>query len=281
MPIIDDIIVSVGTQRESYAGGPTGFRRLTPSLLQADHAADDFDGLPDGVDVPSQLLAALKAAAPRLGLSVRLVHAVDWLFRFTREEDWEIGSQPIVWPSACLQQEALGLSKSGVQSINRSLIEAGLVTMKDSPNGKRYGIRDGKGRIIEAYGFDLSPIAARYGEFVQAATEAKAERELIRQLRRRATIARKGIIQILETAAEYEFEGEEWSRLRQETRALVKSLRAFERSPSALPAWNGAKSRHVRGWNSFLKRWKQSPRGQKTAPTIYLQKQVLIFMKIR
>jgi hypothetical protein len=33
-----------------------------------------------------------------------------------------------------------------------------------NPNGKRYGRRDGKGRIVEAYGFDLSPLGARYLE---------------------------------------------------------------------------------------------------------------------
>ena len=35
--------------------------------------------------------AGFKAAAPRLGLSPRLVHAVDWLFRFTRPQDWRGG----------------------------------------------------------------------------------------------------------------------------------------------------------------------------------------------
>ena len=56
-------------QGEGRAGTPTGFRRLTPSLLRADRTAEGFDGLPDGVTVPGQLLAAFKAAAPRLGLS--------------------------------------------------------------------------------------------------------------------------------------------------------------------------------------------------------------------
>ena len=37
--------------------------------------------------------------------------------------------RPIVWPSASLQQEALGLSPSHVKAINRALIEAGLITM--------------------------------------------------------------------------------------------------------------------------------------------------------
>ena len=50
--------------------------------------------------MPGQLLAAFKAAAPQLGMSPRLVHAVDWLFRFTQPQDWERGGRPIVWPSA-------------------------------------------------------------------------------------------------------------------------------------------------------------------------------------
>ena len=179
--------------------------------------------------MPGQLLAAFKAAAPRLGLSPRLVHAVDWLFRFTQPQDWGRGGRPIVWPSASMQQEALGLSPSQVKAINRALIEAGLITMKDSPNGKRYGARDRAGRIIEAYGFDLSPIAARHAEFVRLAEEARAERAEMGRLRRRATIARKGIAQILETAAEYGFQGEEWVGLARDTRHLARALRTVER----------------------------------------------------
>src|SRR5271165_5967394 len=214
---------------EGRAGAPTGFRRLTPSLLRADRAAAGFDGLPDGVSVPGQLLAAFKAAAPRLGLPPRLVHAVDWLFRFTMPQDWGRGGRPIVWPSASMQQEALGLSPSRVKAVNRALIEAGLIAMRDSPNGKRYGHRNPRtGQIVEAYGFDLSPIAMRHAEFVRLAEEAKAERDELRRLRRRATIARKGITQILETAAEYGFQGEEWTRLARDTHDLARALKRVE-----------------------------------------------------
>jgi replication initiation protein RepC len=217
-------------QREGFARLPTGFRRLTPGLLKADRTADGFAGLPDSVTTPGQVLAALKAAAPRLGIAPRLVHAVDWLFRFTQAQDWEEGSRPIVWPSASMQQEALGLSASQVKETNRCLIELGLVTMKDSPNGKRYGRRHEKtGRILEAYGFDLAPVAMRYAEFMRLAGEAKAERAALGRLRRRATIARKAIAQILETAQEYGFEGEEWPTLERETQALTRALRSVER----------------------------------------------------
>jgi replication initiation protein RepC len=216
-------------QGERCAGAPTGFRRLTLSLLGADRTAEGFDGLPDGVTVPGQLLAALKAAAPRLGLPPRLVHAVDWLFRFTQPQDWGRGGRPIVWPSAATQQEALGLSESQVKAINRALIEVRLITMKDSPNGKRYGKRDRAGRITEAYGFDLSPIAMRHAEFVRLAEAARAERVEMGRLRRRATIARNGITQILETAAEYGFQGEEWVCLARDARNLATALRRVER----------------------------------------------------
>ena len=155
----------------SCAGSPTGFRRLTPGLLQAERTAGRFAGLPDGVTMHGQLLAAFKSAAPRMGLSPRMVHAVDWLFKFTQPQDWARGGRPIVWPSSSMQQESLGLSPTRAKAINRALIEAGLITMKDSPNGKRYGKRDHKGRIVEAYGFDLSPIAMRHAEFVHGFVE--------------------------------------------------------------------------------------------------------------
>jgi replication initiation protein RepC len=208
---------------------PTGFRRLTPGLLKVDRTAESFTGLPERVTGYGQLLAAFKAAVPRLGLPTRIAHAVDWLFKFTQPQDWEQGGRPIVWPSASLEQEALGLSETQTKRLNRCLIEAGLVTMKDSPNGKRYGRRDGKGRIVEAYGFDLSPLAARHAEFVRVAEEGMAEREAMGRLRRRATIARKGIVQILETARDYDLIGEEWATLESDAQAVAKALKRVER----------------------------------------------------
>ena len=92
------------------------------------------------------------------------------------------------------------------------------------------GRRDPKTKLItEAYGFDLSPIAARHAEFVRLAEEAKAHRAEMARLRRRATIARNGIAQILETVAEYGIGGDEWVNLAREGRNLARSLKAIER----------------------------------------------------
>ena len=220
---------ALGAPQGSYARPPSGFRRWSPGLLKTDRAAEAFAGLPAGVKLAGQLLAAFKEAAPQLGISPRLVHAVDWLFRFAQPQDWAAGARPIVWPSARMQQEALGLSPTQAKAINRRLIELGLISMKDSPNGKRYGRRDPQGRIVEAYGFDLSPIAVRYPEFRRLLEAGRAQRQAMGRLRRRATIARKGIVQILETAAEYGFAGEEWQMLARDMAALTRALREVER----------------------------------------------------
>src|SRR5215472_10389518 len=135
---------ALGAPQGNYARKPSGFRRWSPGLLKTDRTAEGFAGLPAGVTVAGQLLAALKDAAPQLGISPRLVHAVDWLFRFTQPQDWENGAQPIVWPSARMQQDSLGLSPTQAKAINRRLIVLGLISMKDSPNGKRYGRRHEK-----------------------------------------------------------------------------------------------------------------------------------------
>jgi replication initiation protein RepC len=242
-----------GAPRERFAHSPTGFRRMTPGLLKADRTAEKFTGLPEGVEGHGQLLAAFKAAAPRLGISARMVHAVDHLFRFTKPQDWEPDSRPIVWPSTETQRIALGLQPTQLKEITRRLVELELVTMKDSPNGRRYGNRypnNETGRITEAYGFDLSLFAVRHAEFVRLAEEQNVERLAIKKLRKRRTIALKAITQILETAQEYAFDGEEWQTLARETKDLARALRAVER-PDEMEAgvtslerrWQGARER--------------------------------------
>ena len=190
----------------------TGLRKLTPPMLGTIKTAELHAFTAEMH--PGQALAAFKAAAPYLGFRPNVVHAVDWLFRFTDAVDWQPSSQPIVWPSAAMQQQEMGLGVSQVKNLNRHLVELGLVVMKDSPNGKRYGRRGPKGRIIEAYGFDLSPIASRFAEFQAIAQVGREERTRVSALRRRTTIARNGIRQLLETAHEQRIAGAEWESCR-------------------------------------------------------------------
>lgn len=217
-------------QSSNSACRSMGMRRLSLAMLATSKMAEDFKGSPDGQATtrPGQVLAAFKAAAPYLDFSPRVVHAIDWLFTFTQAQDWTEGSRPVVWPSAALQRESLGLGASQVKAINRHMVELGLITMKDSPNGKRYGKRDGKGRIVEAYGFDLSPLFTRLAEFQATAARGRENRERMRLLRRRTTIARNGLLQILDTVAEQGLFDASWEKLEGEGRALARSLRHVE-----------------------------------------------------
>lgn len=216
-------------QKTTTKQPPNGFRRLSPAMLAVSKTAENFIGLSDGEGSPGVVLAAFKAAAPYLGLSPRAVHAVDWLFRFTQKQDWEPGSRPVVWPSAFMQAEALCLSLTRVKALNRYLVELGLVVMKDSPNGKRYGRRDRAGRIIEAYGFDLAPLAVRMAEFRAVAEKGRETRETIRQLRRRTTIASNGLYQIAATAAEYGLLDPIWQSQADEAQKLARRLAKADR----------------------------------------------------
>src|SRR6202012_2805044 len=93
----------------------------------------------------------------------------------------------------------LCLSPARVKTLNRALYDAGIFVLRDNEQGKRYGRRDAEGRIIEAYGFDLSPLAYRYEEFIRLAAEAKTERTRMKALRGRVTLARRAIRQAGET----------------------------------------------------------------------------------
>ena len=92
---------ALGAHRISTARGPNGLRRLSLAMLATGKLAEDFKGTTEGQGAtrPGQVLAAFKGAAPHLGLSPRVVHAIDWLFSFTQPQDWHEGSRPVVWPS--------------------------------------------------------------------------------------------------------------------------------------------------------------------------------------
>jgi replication initiation protein RepC len=187
--------------------------------------AERFEGLPDSVS-KGQALAAFKQAARPLGLSPRLRDAIDVLFAFSQPQDWQPGTRPIVWPSNRKLETTLGLGRRQVQNVLNTLIRAQLITPVDSPTGRRWGQRDARtGRIVEAYGFDLSPVALRHAEFVALAARAAAEERERAGLRRRLTIARKAIQQIAETAIEHQLTDRNWRYWLAEALTLVLTIR--------------------------------------------------------
>ena len=126
--------------------------------------------------------------------------------------------------------EFLNVSPARVKTINRALYEAGIFVIRDNEQGKRYGRRGPDGRIIEAFGFDLSSLAQRYDEFVRLAAAAKTERDRMKDLRRRVTIARRAIRQVGEAFADLGLVLDTWPQLEADTAALVGAAREAERS---------------------------------------------------
>ena len=222
-----------------------GSRRLNLTMLSIRDQADQFEGVALGSAKPLRFLAAFQEAEPYLGLPPHAFKLISWLVKMTQAQDWEAGSRPIVWPSALRQQEFLGLTPSAVKTLNRVLFEAGIFVLRDSPTGKRYGRRDDKGRIIEAYGFDLSPLAFRSDEFIRLAAEARAERERMQALKRRATCARRAIAQIGETLGAIGPLPPDWPQLATETTGLVKAIRKARMSDELALIVNGLENRKI------------------------------------
>ncbi len=208
----------------------SGYRRISAAMLAARDRADSFAGLPHGTAKPLRFLAAFERARPCLGLSAAAYTLVSWLVSLTRPQDWEEGSRPVAWPSARREAQHLGLSITQVKALNRRLYEAGIFVIRDNAQGQRSGQRGPDGRIAVAFGFDLSPLAQRYDEFVRLAAEAMIEDRHMKALRRRVTLAYKAVQQAGERLAALERLPDEWQRIETEAAHLVGTARRVERS---------------------------------------------------
>ena len=175
----------------------TGWRKPTPGLGIAEKLAQAGEQ----VAVPkARAIVAVKRVGAYIGLKAGDMMLLDTLGAFTQAQDWEEGQRPIVWASNAYLMEQTGFSLSALKRHARRLAEIGVISFQDSPNGKRWGRRDAEGRIVEAYGFDLSPLSARVQEFEELHAELQAERELCQRLKRQITVARRMIRARIEAA---------------------------------------------------------------------------------
>lgn len=173
---------------------------------------------------PGDLLGVFKGAARYMGMRGNILVAMDYFFGLTQPQDWSGRARPIVWPSAREQSEALGLSLSGVKRLNRHLIELGLILAKDSPTGRRFGYRGHNRQIIEAFGFDLTPMAHRHEEFLKIRDTGRADDAERARLRRRKTVAMKSIGQAIRTAVEGNLDAPELYQLAEQAWAINDAL---------------------------------------------------------
>lgn len=198
----------------------SGWRKPTPGLLQAERFAEVGERL----SIPkSQAIVAVKKVAAAIGLKSQDLLLLDTFGAVTQAQDWGEGRRPIVWASNHFLMEQTGFSLATLRRHVRRLCEAGVIAMKDSPNGKRWGKRDEDGVIVEAYGFDLAPLAARAEEFETLYAHLQAERSACASLRNAITVTRRMIRAKIEKALEAGLRGP-WRDLEETFGGLLEGL---------------------------------------------------------
>ncbi|MPR08159.1 plasmid replication protein RepC [Microvirga tunisiensis] len=204
----------------------TGGRRLSHAALAARKLA-----LENGRSVTrKELSAAGREAEKALQLRPALRLVLSELVACWGEQDWE---RLLVWPSNDYLVSRTGLNERTIRFALKALIEMGLIIAKDSPNGKRYAVKDLAGEIIDAFGFDLTPIYARRGEWQDLLIEQKQLREVRKREFDEVTICRRASEEALASLAEHYPEVDRTDLEEQYRNLMAETPR---RSSGAIPA---------------------------------------------
>jgi replication initiation protein RepC len=185
-----------------YATGTTPFGRRLLTLAHVATQAAAKARAPDRAVHKWQVFRAICTARARVGVSERALAVLDALLSFHPETTLS-GDGLIVFPSN--QQLALrahGMAPATLRRHLAALVDCGLIIRRDSPNGKRFA-RKGRGGAIEmAFGFDLSPLAARADQFESWAEDVRAEERALRLVRERITLCRRDVAKMIATGVE-------------------------------------------------------------------------------
>jgi replication initiation protein RepC len=201
---------------------PFGRRAMTLGMLASQAIARTVP--PDACVDKWKLYRWLCEARPKLGISDRALSVLNALLSFYPKAELSGADGMVVFPSnAQLSLRTHGMAETTLRRHLAALVEGGLLTRRDSPNGKRYVRRDRQGAIGEAFGFSLAPLLARAEEIEQRAAQVVAERLLLQRLRERVTLVRRDIAKLIETALEDGLAGD-WMRYEADFRMLVGTL---------------------------------------------------------
>lgn len=170
------------------------------------------------------LMRDITQARAALALSNRTIIVLEALVSFLPQRTLSLGRSLIVFPSnAELSLRTRGMAPATLRRHLAALVEAELILRRDSANGKRFACRDAEGRIATAFGFDLSPLAARASEIARLAAETRRNAEETRALRSEITIHLRDMAAMLATAEE-EGRGEAFAPFRAALDALSGRL---------------------------------------------------------
>lgn len=164
-------------------------------------------------------------ARSQLGISDRALAILNALVSFHPDTVLVSGAPDlVVYPSnRQLALRAHGVTPSTLRRHLASLVAAGLLLRRDSPNGKRYARRAANGDVHQAFGFDLSPIVTRADDFARLAEAVAKERQALDLLREQATLSRRDIAKMIAAGVEDGVDAD-WSTVHRDFRQLVARL---------------------------------------------------------
>jgi replication initiation protein RepC len=164
-----------------------------------------------------------------LGVQDRALAVLNALLSFYPNTELCEGKDLVVFPSnAQLTNRANGIGGSTLRRSLAALVDAGLISRKDSPNGKRYARKDGEGMIEEAFGFDLSPLLARSEELASMAQQVAAERRRFTIAKERVSLCRRDIRKLITAAIEEGVPGD-WTHVEA---LFIRLVSRIPRSPT-------------------------------------------------
>ncbi|MHA6688725.1 plasmid replication protein RepC [Mesorhizobium sp. A556] len=201
---------------------PFGSRGMTLAYLQAQK---DSREIPEGKAVDKwQLYRDICEGKSLVGVGDRSLAILAALLSFYPDNELSEENGLIVFPSnKQLSLRAHGMAEATLRRHLAALLDCGLITRRDSPNGKRYARKGVSGGLEDAFGFSLAPLLVRSEEFQMAAERIRAENRALKLMRERITLHRRDISKLIEVAVEEGASGD-WGGLWRQYRAIVEAI---------------------------------------------------------
>ncbi|WP_028055544.1 plasmid replication protein RepC [Sinorhizobium medicae] len=217
---------------------PVG-RRITPQRAQ-------FRRLAESADIGTVTRAQLAVLAQSLTCTGLIngteSHLLVVLINTAPAESFDKSGRPIVFKSNHQLAFEIGRSIGRVSRMLSRLFDAGLITMQDSGNYKRYPIRNGNGEITDGCGIDLRILIVRYAELDELVRQVRAEKKAADAALRRYRGALRNARYALSAAAEHsapvlERIGSRIERVSDVVEAVGKGSSGMLRRATAILEW--------------------------------------------
>jgi replication initiation protein RepC len=201
---------------------PFGRRPMTLAMMASQVAAN---AMPEGASVQKwHVFKSIREAKDLIGATDRSLAILNALLSFHRDSELSADGELVVWPSnEQLMARANGMPATTLRRHLAVLVDCGLIIRRDSPNGKRFARKGRGGQIEQAYGFDLSPIVARAGEFAELAETVQVEKRAYKAARERLTLLRRDIVKMIDAGIEEGVPGN-WGKMTRTYQGIIGRL---------------------------------------------------------